>query len=187
MPQFHGLSMIARLSLLILAVLFLVPPSQTLGDVIHFIHGGQMTVQAWRDTGDEIEATTAGGLMRFQKADIARIEGAAAPGELSPSAVPAPSESSSPSGVLSVRYVVTGDTNTANVTYRNAQGEREQVRVGVPWTISFEARKGAPLYLSARNAKAYGSISCEIFVNGTSVRHVSSEGGYKTASCSRRT
>ena len=41
-----------------------------------------MTVEGFRDLGDEIEATMLGGLIRIPKGDIERIEGAAVQGEL---------------------------------------------------------------------------------------------------------
>jgi hypothetical protein len=69
------------------------------------------------------------------------------------------------SGVLFVRYVLS---------------------VGVPWTIPLEVGKGARVYLSGRNAKAYGSIACEIFLNGISFRRAESTGPYRSATCSGR-
>jgi hypothetical protein len=44
-------------------------------DVIHMTNGNTIQVDAWRDTGDAVEFTRGGGLIRILKTDISRIEG----------------------------------------------------------------------------------------------------------------
>jgi len=76
-----------------------------------------MEVRGWREAGDEIEATTAGGLVRFRKSDILRIEGTPTTGALPVTQPPVAGGVANPrSGASSVRYVPSGDTNTATVT-----------------------------------------------------------------------
>jgi hypothetical protein len=44
-------------------------------DVIFLTNGQTIQVDAWRDTGDAVEFTRGGGIIRILKADISRIEG----------------------------------------------------------------------------------------------------------------
>jgi hypothetical protein len=46
------------------------------GDTIHLTNGNTIQVDAWRDTGDAVEFTRGGGIVRILKTDISRIEGA---------------------------------------------------------------------------------------------------------------
>jgi phosphoribosylformimino-5-aminoimidazole carboxamide ribonucleotide (ProFAR) isomerase len=44
-------------------------------DVIFLTNGNTIQVDAWRDTGDAVEFTRSGGIIRILKTDISRIEG----------------------------------------------------------------------------------------------------------------
>jgi hypothetical protein len=45
------------------------------GDTIHLTNGNTIQVDAWRDTGDAVEFTRGGGIIRILKSDIRQIEG----------------------------------------------------------------------------------------------------------------
>lgn len=51
----------------------LVPAARA--DTIHLTNGNTIQVDAWRDTGDAVEFTRGGGIIRILKTDISRIEG----------------------------------------------------------------------------------------------------------------
>lgn len=85
-----------------------------------------------------------------------------------------------------ITYRISGTAPSASLTYQNAGGDTEQKDVRVPWNVSFDARAGQFVYLSAQNKGEYGTIICEILLNGTQVKTSTSEGAYKIASCSGR-
>lgn len=87
----------------------------------------------------------------------------------------------------SIVYRITGKTTTkASLTYENATGDTEQATVALPWSKTFTAKPGAFLYISAQNELDYGSIKCEILVEGIVVKQAESTGAYVIASCSGR-
>ncbi len=88
------------------------------------------------------------------------------------------------SGTYTVTYKMSGTARRADLTYQNAQGGSEQKEVALPWSISFSATDGQFVYLSGQNTGEYGSVTCAILLNGTSVKQSTSEGAYKIASCS---
>jgi hypothetical protein len=45
------------------------------GDTIYLTNGNTIQVDAWRDTGDAVEFTRGGGIIRILKTEISRIEG----------------------------------------------------------------------------------------------------------------
>jgi hypothetical protein len=66
-------------------------------DTIRLRSGSTLTVDAWRDAGDAIEAAVGGGIVRIDKRDVERVEGRATRGDLQmysapPGAAAAPSD-----------------------------------------------------------------------------------------------
>lgn len=83
-----------------------------------------------------------------------------------------------------VTYSVGGTTTMASLTYENASGGTEQKDVKVPWSgQTFNAKRGQFLYVSAQNGSEYGTISCEILINGKTWKKSSSDGAYAIATC----
>jgi hypothetical protein len=52
-----------------------------------------------------------------------------------------------------VQYLVEGSAKRVSVTYKNASGATEQKTVIPPFELSFQARAGAPLYLSGQKVR----------------------------------
>src|SRR5689334_3148660 len=64
-------------------------------------------------------------------------------------------------------YEVTGtSTGGANITMQNASGATEQKRIDLPWSLSFTARAGQFVYLSAQKQSEFGAITCRILLDG---------------------
>jgi hypothetical protein len=85
----------------------------------------------------------------------------------------------------SVTYKISGTARAASLTYTNASGGIEQKEAApVPWQQSFNARRGQFVSISAQNEGRSGSVTCEILVDGVSVKKSTSEGAYRIASCS---
>jgi Mycobacterium membrane protein len=120
-----------------------------------------------------------------------------AAGFFSSMVAPTPSRSasatatSSPPTSYQVTYRVSGYRASSlpegSLTYTNAGGDTEQRgKEALPWEKSFSARPGAFVYVSVQNAHDYGSVKCEILLNGIVVKESSSQGAYVIASCSGR-
>lgn len=85
----------------------------------------------------------------------------------------------------SVSYSVKGSaTEAASLTYSNAQGGTQQEKVRLPWETSFEAKPGAPLYISAQNEMQYGSVIVQISIDGKEFKTSQASGAYTIASAS---
>ena len=86
---------------------------------------------------------------------------------------------------LAVIYKVTGLVfEGASLTYANAQGGTEQATVDVPWEKSLTVQRGQFLYLSAQNQGKNGTVTCEIWVNGSKWKTSTATAAYGIASCS---
>lgn len=84
----------------------------------------------------------------------------------------------------SVMYKVTG-SHGLSITYANQGGDTAQTKTyKQKWDYSFRAKSGQFLYVSAQNEGDSGSVECEITVDGYTVKHTESQGGYVIASCS---
>jgi hypothetical protein len=112
-----------------------------------------------------------------------------------PQITPTRASQSAPKNVPpSVTYLITGTTDKAAITYRNAQGGIEQKDITqltqpngfdrIPWNMTFEAAPGQFVSISAQNQRDKGIITCEVVVNGAQLITSTSEGAYKIASCS---
>jgi Mycobacterium membrane protein len=68
-----------------------------------------------------------------------------------------------------VEYLVTG-TGTdmmASINYVDENGDSIQdVRTKLPWSYPFTARKGALVFVSAKNLEDTGMVTTEIFIDG---------------------
>jgi hypothetical protein len=79
---------------------------------------------------------------------------------------------------------VTG-SDGLSITYANDGGDTAQTKTyKQTWDYSFRAKSGQFLYVSAQNQGKYGGVQCEIVVDGSTVKHTESQGGYVIASCS---
>ena len=83
-----------------------------------------------------------------------------------------------------ITYRVTGTASRASLTYENAQGGSEQLDVSVPWLKDFRFEAGAFVYISAQNQGEFGSIGCEIYLDGKKWKQSTSQGAYAIATCS---
>lgn len=92
-----------------------------------------------------------------------------------------------PAKPRTVVYRVTGvATQSASLTYENAQGGTEQREVDLPWTLSASMQPGAWAYISAQNQEDRGSVTAEIVVDGKVWKSSTSEGAYTIATASDR-
>jgi hypothetical protein len=103
------------------------------------------------------------------------------PPPAAPVARPAPSRGEF---TYKVTYRVRGTAGAVALTYRNAQGGTEQSSVRLPWELSFDAKGGSFLYVSAQNQGATGSVTCEILLDDESRTTSTSNGAYVIAECS---
>ncbi len=118
-----------------------------------------------------------------------------------PTPAPAPARPSAPGGGSSgsavasrsgsrgeftykITYRVTGSAGAAHLTYRNAEGGTVQQSVRIPWELSFDAKGGTFLSVSAQNQGVAGSVTCEILLDGESRTTSTSSGAYVIAECS---
>ena len=83
-----------------------------------------------------------------------------------------------------VIYKVSGSGGQASVTYQNAGGGTEQAEVALPWSQTITAPSGGFVYISAQNKGAYGSVTCEIDLDGKVYKTSISTGEYGIATCS---
>jgi hypothetical protein len=88
-----------------------------------------------------------------------------------------------PPSTYKVTYRVRGTADRVALTYRNGQGGTEQSIVPVPWQVSFDARGGSFLYVSAQNQDASGSVTCEILLGDETKSTSTVSGPYVIAEC----
>lgn len=86
-----------------------------------------------------------------------------------------------------VNYRVTGASNFS-LTYATESGGTAQISsVKETWNEQFQAQPGQFLYVSVQNGVGYGSVQCEILIDGTVVKVTKSDGAYVIATCSTST
>lgn len=89
-----------------------------------------------------------------------------------------------------LEYHVTGTAKTAAVTYKTGTGTQQNT-VDVPMKNKGGGvgvtMKGSAIpsfkYISAQNQDSYGSITCQIILNGVTISENTSSGAYVIASC----
>jgi hypothetical protein len=106
------------------------------------------------------------------------------PGTAPPSVAAAPPGSGRGEFPFKVTYRVKGTAGSAVLTYRNARGGTEQSNARLPWELSFDAKGGLFLYVSAQNEGTSGSVTCEILLDGETRTSSTSSGAYVIAECS---
>ena len=79
--------------------------------------------------------------------------------------------------------MVTG-SGRAELTYQNESGGTEQRAVALPWTLEFNARHGAFLYLSAQKQQEYGTIHAAVYVDAQPLQEAYADAAYGIASAS---
>ena len=84
-----------------------------------------------------------------------------------------------------VTYAVHGGSNTYSVTYKNKDGNTEQIE-SVPrgWKYEFRTRYFDFMYISAQNNSNSSYVQCEILIDGVVIEDAKSEGAYRIATCS---
>lgn len=85
-----------------------------------------------------------------------------------------------------VEYWVDGDGLTADLTYRNAQGDTsQQGGASLPWTKTFTAHSGDRLSVNAQgDGNNAGIIQCKITVDGAVKKTNKSSGRFSIVDCS---
>jgi hypothetical protein len=102
-----------------------------------------------------------------------------------PPAAPAPGPSVSRGEfTFKVSYRVSGSAERVDLTYRDAQGGTQQTSAPLPWQHTFDARGGSFLYVSAQNKQNWGSVTCEILIDGETRTNSTSSGAFVIAECS---
>ena len=89
-----------------------------------------------------------------------------------------------PPGAHRVEYRIGGSAGRASLTYRNASGGSEQNVVSPPTSLSFIAREGAFLYMSAQNESERGTVRVTILVDGRVLQEAVSSTRFGIASAS---
>lgn len=82
-----------------------------------------------------------------------------------------------------VKYVISGNANSAFITYFNETGGTEQIEANLPWQKEMNVDAGAALSLVAQN-NGTGTITCEIWVNGEKKKTSTSTAQYGVVTCS---
>jgi hypothetical protein len=96
---------------------------------------------------------------------------------------PATTAPGMPSGEHAIVYRVGGSASSASsISYITGDGQEQQTNVRVPWKRSLKVKGFASASLSAQNAGG-GSITCEIDVDGKTVKRSTSSGSYAVVSC----
>lgn len=92
---------------------------------------------------------------------------------------------SMPTAELSVLYRVTGTAKEASLTYIRSEGAQEQDDSYLPTAKRVRGPKpGMFVYISAQNMDDFGSVTCEIEVNGETWRNATTHSAYGIATCS---
>lgn len=81
-----------------------------------------------------------------------------------------------------VRYEVIGSAGTANILWFNAQGGMEQGDYNLPFRKTFTFNNGEYASLTATSYNS-GTVTCQIWVNGTLWRESTSSGAYSVVNC----
>jgi Mycobacterium membrane protein len=90
-----------------------------------------------------------------------------------------------PSSSVVVTYVVSGDSNQADVTYQNRSGDTSQESgVSLPWESGFATTPGAFVYISAQRGGSPGDITCSIEIDGQVAETNTSSGPYTICTAS---
>jgi len=86
----------------------------------------------------------------------------------------------------SIQYSVTGTAGiTVDITISNENDDTSQFSdVLVPWSFSFQAKKGHFLYVSAQNQASSGTVNEIIYIDGKEWKRSTSEGAYVLVSAS---
>lgn len=81
-----------------------------------------------------------------------------------------------------VTYYVDGTSTTYNVVYKNADGELVEVAdAPYDWSLSFDARRGDELYLSATAQEPNSWVKVWIYVDGKELYKAAEKGDMLTA------
>ena len=84
-----------------------------------------------------------------------------------------------------VTYVVSGDSNQADVIYENSNGDTSQeAGVSLPWEFGFATTPGAFVYISAQRGGSPGDITCSIEIDGQVAETNTSSGPYTICTAS---
>ena len=82
-----------------------------------------------------------------------------------------------------IKYVVSGSTKSALITYNGSTGSIGQTTRNLPYTIGIKNFKDDFVYLSAQSEDGYGNVKVEIFVEDK-LKYSSQAGGFNIAEVS---
>ncbi|MDT0646328.1 hypothetical protein RM545_06465 [Zunongwangia sp. F260] len=83
-----------------------------------------------------------------------------------------------------VRYSITGNASSADVTYGTSSGGTRQYTVNIPSNISFREFNDDFKYISAQNNQEHGGVTVEIFYEDISIAYDGCSGAYCIAMAS---
>jgi hypothetical protein len=96
-----------------------------------------------------------------------------------------------PDGMVRIEYRVDADPSSrASLTYNNESGNTEQIDPArLPWSKKFTVSENSRffMYISAQNLRdrsPYGTITCEVYLNGRLIETATSSGQFTIATCS---
>jgi Mycobacterium membrane protein len=96
---------------------------------------------------------------------------------------PAPTKLDLPDGTHTLVYRIGGTASSASsISYSTGDGQEQQTNVRVPWKRSLKVREPASVAITAQNGGS-GSITCEIAVDGKTVKRSTSSGSYAVVTC----
>ena len=87
-----------------------------------------------------------------------------------------------PAGTHRVTYRIGGTASRAMITYVTPSGEEQRNGAHVPWHKTLKVKDFGMASISAQNSGS-GTITCEIDVDGKTVKRSKSSGAYAIASC----
>lgn len=108
-----------------------------------------------------------------------------------PAKTPTPHATPTPPPPHKVRYLLTGSAESADITIQTPTGTSQQQGVDLPLhtddgnrgLIFYGFGYGDFVYISAQNTGDYGSLTCQIEVDGTVISQNQASGAYAIASC----
>jgi hypothetical protein len=142
-------------------------------DVIFLVNGNTIQVDAWRDTGDAIEFTRGGGIIRILKTEISRIEGTNQTRDLRMYSAPAsatavPTASSATAAAKEMSQVLKEGEALFSQTVLDAQSKAAAFRrLGEKWRALQVPADLQPLYDRAGRAVQMSMEAFEADSEGT--------------------
>ena len=164
----RGLAAVVALGMVIVAA------GAARADVIHLANGNTIQVDAWRDTGDAVEFTRGGGIIRILKSDISRIEGTSQSKDLRMYSAPAsatavPTANNPTAAIGQMSEVLKEGAALFSQTVLDAQAKATAFRrLGEKWRALEVPADLVDLYGRASRALQMSAEAFEVDSEGTS-------------------